>query len=197
MFALLSYLASFPLCSAVLYIKKNALHERREWWQGLNLTVKTDVDASVCLSGEFLWTWYLKNAFKDFLQTLHKHPLWLRYELNRFWRSYLKGQGCCGLMCIRSGMFQSNFFTFGTNINLDSRMNWFHFGGQRLKVAASWMQYLKNSFRDFCQMSHTEGPHLTHGWTDMILKVKGHWDLKSCECDILRMPQGNFLKFGL
>ena len=56
----------------------------------------------------FLWTIYLKNTMRFFLQTLHKCPIWLKIELIRLWRSlplplwtqYLKvALGCVAKFC--------------------------------------------------------------------------------------------------
>lgn len=45
----------------------------------------------------FLWTQYLVQTVREFLQIWHKHPVGLKDELIRFWCSKVNSQGHCDL----------------------------------------------------------------------------------------------------
>lgn len=71
-----------------------------------------------------------------------------------------------------SGTLRGNFFKFGTNTHLDSRMNWSEFGGQGSKVMATVTSQSLGIdlliMRKFAQMSNR-----LKGWSGDILYPKG------------------------
>ena len=74
----------------------------------------------------FSWTWYLRNALREFLQNCHKRPLGLKDELVQSWCSKVK-------VTVTSHLSHSHECDI-TNVHLDSRINWFEFGCQRSNV---------------------------------------------------------------
>lgn len=133
----------------------------------------------------FSWTWYLRNAFRGFLQIWHKHPFW--HVVIWIWWWKVKGHGHCEISqlphwceCDISGTSAGGFHTCGKNLELDSKMKWQKFGGQRSKVSvfsqnmllAITHTFIHKFSRNFTQMSdrikwqsdiilHTEGQRST------------------------------------
>lgn len=84
------------------------------------------------LSATFLWTWYLKNTSREFLQIWCKCPLGREDELIRFWWS----TGQKSLYLVRSTRYISGHHstihmlittTFKTRVSWDKTKIWSHF----------------------------------------------------------------------
>lgn len=79
--------------------------------------------------GPVPWTWYLENALRDFLQTLHKCPLWLEDALIRFLRSKVTETSQL-VNVISQDRYEKNLVKFSTNLHLDLKHELIRYGGQ-------------------------------------------------------------------
>ena len=140
----------------------------------------------VSLSISILYTDYIRNALRRFLQIWYNCSVGPKEELIRFWWSKVKvtvTSQSSALPCEHniSGMPPGSSFKVGTSVQLDSSVNWFDLDSKRSTVKFTVFSHntdiLRPVWREYFQI-YTSCLSLDEKCTDSISGAKGQGDLK-------------------
>lgn len=143
-------------CTQTNCYKNGAKHE----WKLMQLYASLYADQrnnnsldlpSISTSVPFLWTWYVRNVWRECLQNQQKCPSRLKNELIRFswWKVKVNVTLCLSHSCQLylnniSGRPRGNRITFSTNVPQGSWRNWLEWVWTELDAHKNMILFLLN-----------------------------------------------------
>ena len=162
-------------------VKRQKIHPC-QWKSSLLMPLRpaTASGQSHNVSFPFSWTW----IYQEFLEGISSNlvPIFTLTDGWTDWNLLVQGQKsrswwlhkAHALLCEAdiSGTLWRNPFTFGTNIHLNSRINWFDFGSQRSKV----MEAPRSMYMFFYEQDRGNVFKLSKIWLYFVgQRSKSHW----------------------